>query len=339
MSKISDVAARAGVSISTVSYVLSGKRPISAATTARVEKVIDELGYRPNAGARMLASARTRIIAFSAPMHSETYPMSFMAFVLSVVDAARERGYDVILLTESGEGAVEGVRRVVTSNLVDGVVLMDISLDDRRVDAIRKLSVPAVLIGLPSDPSGLSCVDMDFDAAARLCVDHLVDNGHRSLALMGHSTALYQRDMGFAWRFRESLLTHAAERDVDAVFVPSDGEDCLGRALRELPGLTAVVLDCNEYQVDAVLQSARERGLYDSIGAPGGLSLLVGCASFDTTRFAKPLDVVPLDAKKSGTRAVDMLLDRLEGAPPRTELYPPEYVERGSVRAAQPDEE
>ena len=102
MATISDVAARAGVSISTVSYVLSGKRSISSATAARVEKAIEELGYRPNAGAQMLASASTKIIAFSAPMHSETYPMSFMAFVLSVVGAARAHGYDVILLTESG---------------------------------------------------------------------------------------------------------------------------------------------------------------------------------------------------------------------------------------------
>lgn len=336
MSKIGDVAARAGVSISTVSYVLSGKRPISAATTARVEKAIDELGYRPNAGARMLASAQTRILAFSAPMHSETYPLAFMGFVLSVVGAAREHGYDVILLTESGRAAVEGIRRVVATNLVDGIVLMDVELEDERVEVIRDLEVPAVVIGLPRDPAGLSCVDLDFDAAAHMCVDRLVAQGHRRMALIGHSSALYERDMGFAWRFREAFLSHARNLGVSAIFVPSDGEDALARGLSELPGLTAVVLDCNEYEVDRVLQSARSRGLLPPEATSGGLSLLVGCASFDTTRFATPLDVVPLDAGTSGTRAVEMLLARMGGAQPRVELYPPEYVERGSVQAAPP---
>ncbi|WP_195838649.1 LacI family DNA-binding transcriptional regulator [Schaalia hyovaginalis] len=336
MATISDVAARAGVSISTVSYVLSGKRSISSATAARVEKAIEELGYRPNAGAQMLASASTKIIAFSAPMHSETYPMSFMAFVLSVVGAARAHGYDVILLTESGEDAVEGIRRVVGTDLVDGIVMMDVALDDPRVDVIRSLDIPAVVIGLPKDSRDLACVDLDFGAAARLCVDSLAEKGHRALALIGHPTALYERDMGFAWRFRRAFLDRAAELGLDAVFVPTDGEDPLVGALGELPGLSALVLDCNEYQVEAVLSSARSRGLLAADARPEGLSVLVACASFDTDRFAIPLDVVPLDATQSGTRAVDMLLSLMRGSAPRVELYSPEYRERGSVRRAWP---
>lgn len=336
MATISDVAARAGVSISTVSYVLSGKRSISAATAARVEKAISELGYRPNAGARMLASSSTKLIAFSAPMHSETYPMSFMVFVLSVVGAARERGYDVILLTESGEEAVESIRRVAGTDLVDGVVMMDVALGDPRVDVIRSLDVPAVVIGLPKDSEGLACVDLDFGAAARLCVDRLVEKGHSRIALIGHPTALYERDMGFAWRFRRAFLERADEVGARAVFIPTDGEDALGAAIDALPGLSAVVLDCNEFQVGGVLASARDHGLFETIGKPGGLSVLVACATFDTDRFATPLDAVPLDANVSGTKAIDKLLALMGGGAPHVELYAPEYHERGSVQVAAP---
>ena len=337
MATISDVAARAGVSISTVSYVLSGKRSISAATAARVEKAINDLGYRPNAGARMLASASTKLLAFSAPMHSETYPMSFMAFVLSVVGAARDQGYDVILLTESGEEAAEAIRRVVGTELVDGIVMMDVALDDPRVEVIRSLDVPAVVIGLPEDTDDLACVDLDFEAAGRMCADRFADLGHRSVGLIGHSTALYERRMGFAWRFREAFLGRARERGLEAIFVPTDGEDALGRAFDECPGVTGLVLDCNEFEVSAALASARAKGLEDSIGRPGGLSVLVACACFDTDRFPVELDEVPLDATRSGLKAVDKLLALMNGGAPSVELYAPEYGERGSVQTASVD--
>lgn len=337
MATISDVAARAGVSISTVSYVISGKRSISAATASRVEQAIADLGYRPNASARMLASAHTKILAFSAPMHAHTYPLSFMTFVLSVVEAARSKGYDVILLTESGDEAVEGIRRVVGTDLVDGIILMDVALHDSRVEVIRSLNVPAVMIGLPEAPDGLSCIDLDFDAAARLSVDRLVEKGHRRIALIGHSSALYDRDMGFAWRFRDGFTRRLNELGFESVFVPTDGQDALEQVLTELPGVTAVVLDCNEHSVDAILASARDHHLFESIGQPSGLSVLLACASFDTARFVPPLDVVPLDAAQSGTRAVTMLLDLIGGGAPTVELYAPTYHERGSVQAAPPD--
>ena len=72
MPTISDVARAAGVSMSTVSYVLSGRRPISAETQARVKAAIAELGYHPHAGARALASSRTSVLALVVPLRVES---------------------------------------------------------------------------------------------------------------------------------------------------------------------------------------------------------------------------------------------------------------------------
>src|ERR671939_328516 len=119
MVTLADVARHAKVSQSTVSYVLSGKRSISPATRRRVERSIRTLGYRPHA-------------------------------------AARGHAHDVLLLTND-EGP-EGLRRVAGSALVDGLVLMDVQLQDERIPVLRELGLPAVLIGIPDDTTDLTCV-------------------------------------------------------------------------------------------------------------------------------------------------------------------------------------
>ena len=125
MVTIADVARRAGDSTSTVSYVLNGRTSVSDATRRRVQRSVAELGYHPNAGAKALAGSR--------------------------------HAYDVLLIT-SDEGP-EGVRRVAASGLADGVILMDVELDDPRIQVLREQGTQAALIGLPDDSRQLSCVD------------------------------------------------------------------------------------------------------------------------------------------------------------------------------------
>ena len=117
MVKISDVARHAGVSPSTVSYVLSGKRTISPETKERVWEAVEALGYRPHAGARALASSRSNVVALVLPLRSGIHLPVVMQFAASVVTSAREYDHDVLLLTaQEGE---EGLRRVAASSMVD----------------------------------------------------------------------------------------------------------------------------------------------------------------------------------------------------------------------------
>ena len=106
-----DVAQAAGVAQSTVSYVLSGKRPISEKTRKKVEDAIEHLTYQPNAGARALASRRTRVIGLVIPFIPELHMASIMEFVSVIANTARRYDHDILLVTED-EGAA-GLRRVV----------------------------------------------------------------------------------------------------------------------------------------------------------------------------------------------------------------------------------
>lgn len=99
MVTLAEVAQHAGVSASTVSYVLSGKRSISTTTRQRVEESIRKLGYHPNAGARALASSRSNIIALMIPLRTDMYVPVMMEIAIAVAAGARTHGYDILLLT------------------------------------------------------------------------------------------------------------------------------------------------------------------------------------------------------------------------------------------------
>jgi len=331
MANITDVARVAGVSISTVSYALSGKRPIAEATKTRIAEAVHELGYRPNAGARMLAGSRTNILALTAPMHEDTHPPALMAFVLAVVTAARSYDYDVLLLTE-GE-ATTGLRRVASSSLVDGIVMLDVTTDDERTTVIRELGLPSVLIGIPGDAAGLTCVDLDFEAAARLSLTHLVDLGHTSIGLMGHADILYGRGSNYAPRFRDSFLEAGREAGVATAFHTTDAsregvEKSLDGLRAQLPDMTALVLNCNENIHGILLEVLRER----AIAVPAELSIVSACSSFSTEHFLPPLDVIPLPAQSSGRRAVELVVQQLAGfVDPHVELIAPTYERKQST--------
>lgn len=336
MANIHDVARVAGVSISTVSYALSGKRPIGEKTRRRIDEAVRELDYMPNAAGRMLAGTRTRIFALTAPLRSDTYAPAHMAFVLAVATAARKYDYDVLLLTE--DEATDGLHRVSSSRLVDGIIVLDVSLHDERADLVRTLGVPAALIGVPADTEGLVCVDLDFEAAAALAVDRLVDAGHRSLALLGHPSVVYDRGSNFPMRFRDGFLRRAAERGAHAVFsmVEKDGSHvraALAGVLDADPAPTGVVVHAEEGVHKAVLEAVAARGL----SVPQDLSVIAGVPTFDTSGFTPPLDSIPLIPADSCTRAVELAVQQLDGTvEPRVELVAPKYRDHGSVAAPRP---
>jgi len=334
MAKIDEVAKAAGVSISTVSYALSGKRTISAETRRRIELAVRELDYRPNAGARMLAGRRTNIFALTEPFRADTHAPAHMSFVLATSIAARRYDYDVLLLTD--EEATAGMRRVASSGLADAVLVLDVAPDDERVALARRLDIPSVFIGVPDDHEGLVCVDLDFEAAAALAVDRLVAAGHRTIGLVGHPPGAYLRS-NFPPRVRAGFERRAAELGLEFhVELPEAGgprgatvRTAVGALLEQ--GVTGFVLHCDDATHLAVLDELAARGL----AVPGDVAVVSVGATFDTTSFQPPLDVVPLIPRASCELAVDLAMQSMTDSPPAAgvRLIAPEYHAHGSVGA------
>jgi DNA-binding LacI/PurR family transcriptional regulator len=334
MVKIDEVARAAGVSISTVSYALSGKRPVSADTRLRIESAVRDLGYRPNAGARMLAGSRTHIFALTEPLRTDTHAPTHMSFVLATAIAARRHDYDILLLTD--EEAQAGMSRVAATGLVDAIIVLDVAPDDARVELARSIDTPTIFIGVPDDCEGLVCVDLDFDAAAVLAVDAVADVGHARVGLVGHPEVAYAKS-NFPPRVRAGLERRAHERGIDLwqrySGLATTDPDGARRAAGELidAGATALILHCAAEAHAAVLAEIAARGL----SVPEDLSVVAVGASSATVGLPQPVDAIPLVPQASCDLAVDLAVRALdaERLAPKLHLIEPAYVSHGTVAA------
>jgi DNA-binding LacI/PurR family transcriptional regulator len=333
MATLAEVARHAGVSASTVSYVLSGKRSISEETRQRVESSIRELGYHPNAGARALASSRSHIIALMVPLRTDMYVPVMMEIAIAVATAARGFGHDVLLLT--GEEGPEAVRRVAASGLADAMIVMDVELEDERVPLLRESARPSVLIGLPADPGGLTCVDLDFGATGALCADHLARFGHRDVAVIGEAAAVYQRHTGFAERTLDGLRARAKEHGMRVIHRPCEGSyestaGVLARIFEERPGTTALVVQ-NEAAVGPRLALLRQQGR----AVPEDVSVVAICPEQVALQASVQLTSVAIPAQEMGRRAVELVMAKIEGREAEAvTLLPPQLTVRASTGPA-----
>ncbi|HEU5028600.1 MAG TPA: LacI family DNA-binding transcriptional regulator [Spirillospora sp.] len=331
--KITDVARHAGVSPSTVSYVLSGKRTISEETRRRVRDSIRELGYRPHAGARALASSRSNVLALMIPLRSGIAVPVVMQFAMSVVTAARRHDHDVLLLTqEEGE---DGLSRVADSALVDALIVMDVQMEDPRLPLLRSLDRPSVLIGFPADAGDLTCIDLDFHAAGAVCVEHLAGLGHREVALIGSPPEVYARRTGFAQRvadgFGAAVREHGLAGGVHPCeATPEAARALVARLLAERPGLTGILVH-NEPVVDTVVRALRANGR----AVPHDVSVVAICPDEMAEHAEPPLSGVAIPAQEVGGRAVELLMGKLGGeAVPAATLLPPTLTPRASSAPA-----
>ncbi|MFG1806816.1 LacI family DNA-binding transcriptional regulator [Streptomyces sp. NPDC049040] len=319
---IADVARHAGVSRSTVSYVLSGNRTISPETIKRVERSIADLGFRPHAGARSIRTRRTGVVAMALPMVHGPHNQVQMPYVWAALTAAQDSGLKVLMLTDDdGEAAI---RDAVASALVDGVMLMEVQRRDPRIPLLTELGCPAVLVGTPDDPHGLPRVDFDFALAARACADHLHDAGHTAVGYLGQPPEAFGRDVAYAVHARESVLAALESRGQHTVWAACDPTPAgVVRALDDLlarqPDLTALIV-YNE----RVLPLVRDRLAGLGHRVPDDISLIAICPDDEAERCDPPLTSVSLPAEELARAAVRSLARRIEGEglPAETLLAP-----------------
>ena len=334
MAGVKDVAREAGVSVSTVSYVLSGKRSISAKTTDKVMAAVERLGYTPDASARKMRGMRNHIFALSAPIRGDINQAKYNAYFLQTAWQAKNRGYDVLLLT--GEDAVADIRRVTQSNLVDGVVLLDIEEHDERTAQAGSYSKPCVAIGYPAEHEGCACVDIDFATAGRMAVDCLYSKGHRSAMFLRDNETDYDRGSGYVLLFRKALLERAEELGMTIHESSKHRDDCFDAAefVRELRSLderpTAIVNQANANVLKLVLQQLQASGLR----VPDDISVLSCGTYFEGELMPQPITEMPVMPQELCSKAVDLLVDAIDehrDIKGLVELSAPVMHSRGSV--------
>lgn len=313
MATMRDVAERAGVSIATVSFVVNDTKRVTPATRERIETAMAELGFRRNVVARALASRRTRIIAMAFPALDHRLVGTAVSFVTSAARAAAAQGYHLVLWPVSNDA--EELTELLDQGLVDGVVLMEVLLDDPRVSALQARQTPFALIGRTRDATGLPHVDIDFDRTVENALEHLAGLGHRDIVLVTEEStapklpgygpivrteAAFERvtsELGIA-----GTLMHCAQ-NADA------GRDVAARILAESPQTTAIVI-MNEDAAVGVVSTMNRRG----IRLPEDLSVLSVSSTRGTAAMTDPrLTIMTSPGDTLGQLGVEMLIKQLEG--------------------------
>lgn len=333
MATIQDVARHAGVSRSTVSYALSGKRTISTETRERIEQAIRELGFTPNAGARALATSQTMVLGLLLQFHEDEFAPAMLQYVLPISMRARELGYDILMVTDpDGPSAIH---RIADSRMVDGIVLLDVTAEDPRLEALRKVGKPGVLLGLARDTAGLDFVDLDFGEAARMLVDHLHERDHRELVLIAPPHHVVERGGTYAWRFRDAAVERAARHGIQIHCYhgesrqPAIGES-VNRILDAHPTATGLIVH-NDATVAALPSILSDRG----VRVPEDLSVVSLYSRDFGEEFSLPYTAVDSAADELGHQAVSRLIGRVTdpvtAGPPIVRFVTPVLRDRGST--------
>ncbi len=305
---IADVAKKAGVSISTVSYALSNKRPISEETRNRIQRAIEELNYRPNAAAKRLASGEvSKNIGFVLPLVMPEMTGLEMKFISGAANIINQADYAFILLAHSDRNP-ENLVRFAQSGLVDGFILLEVYMQDDRVDMLQQEDIPFVLIGRCADNAGLNYVDVDIKQGMEQTFNHLVGLGHRSIAY------LHKDDTDYGFAVRSLQEYHAAcERysipplPLPCALSPEDGEITTKMLLDQHPGTTAAVV-WSDIPTLGVVQAIQEYGLK----IPDDFYIICQEHSIisDLASFVPP--IIDIKADEMAAQAAHLMIELLE---------------------------
>jgi DNA-binding LacI/PurR family transcriptional regulator len=312
---MADVARRAGVSISTVSYALNGTRPISAETRARIEAAMAELHYTPNILARGLRGRRARIIALVYPSRGRGIDISSLGYILGASDHAQSMDYHLLLWTTETD-SLASLRTLVGQGLLDGVLLMEVRMDDPRIAVLTDAGIPFAMICRTGQTTDADWVDTDFHQCVHLALEHLAALGHKHIVLVNQAAPILETGLSFAIRAEQAAQSAATQMGLDVATVACDstaaaGSSLITRLLDQNPQLTGV-LALNEQAAPGIMAGALTRGLR----VPDDLSIVAIAMSEQAALMSAPaMTTVSPDEHEMGRLGIELLITRLEGQP------------------------
>jgi DNA-binding LacI/PurR family transcriptional regulator len=309
-----DVAKVAGVSRTTVSFVLNDvpSVSISEATRQRVLDAAKKLNYSPNIAGKKLVSGKSYTIGLVLCQSAQQiFTDAFLPQVmLGVEQAAIQQGFHVLLKPVDPNDAGE-YARLITENHVDGILLSGPRQDDTALLKLHQQRVPILLMGqLPN--TDIPFVDVDATAGADLAVTHLIELGHKWIGMITNApldyTSAQQRRAGYVRALRNANLAVDGQYVKEGNYTPGSGFDAMGALLDLVPRPTAVFVASDVVAMGALL-AIKQAGLH----IPEDIALV----GFDDIPLAEyfdpPLTTVRLPAFELGWAGGERLIRIIQG--------------------------
>jgi LacI family transcriptional regulator len=306
---MADVAREAGVSLMTVSRAINGKDGISDATRARIQAIVDQLGYRPSDIARSLVTDRTGTIGLVVIDNSNPF---FSEVARGVEHEAYAQGYNVFLCnTDESIERELAILRILEEKRVDGLILCSPRLDEAPLRSALKRHQAVVMINRRTPETRFGVVLIDDEYGGRLCAGHLLSRGHRQIGFLSGPDRSYSGQMR-ATSYRSALLdagiSPRPELERHCLPMVESGREAALDLLTHQPEITA--LFCyNDLSAVGALQACAEL----SRRVPDDLAIV----GFDDIPLAAlvtpPLTTCRVPMYDLGNQAMRLLLEHIKG--------------------------
>jgi DNA-binding LacI/PurR family transcriptional regulator len=310
---IADIAQRAGVTKSTVSFALNDRPGVSDTTRTRILDIAKEMGWQPSRTARALSGGRAGVLGLVVDRPARTLGIEpyFMQLISGIEGALSSLDIALLLQVTEDTGQQQATyRRWWAERRVDGVFLVDLRVDDERTKVLAELGMPAIVVGGPQDLNGLPGLWNEQRAPVRSVVEYLAALGHRRIARVSGLPGLWHtvlRDDAFEQATRDLGVTPSGG---STDYSGDAGARTTRRLLSSAEPPTAIVYD-NDVMAVAGLAVAAEM----NIRVPDRLSIVAWDDSVLCRLVHPPLTAVSLDIAAYGAEVARRLAELAAGRP------------------------
>jgi LacI family transcriptional regulator, repressor for deo operon, udp, cdd, tsx, nupC, and nupG len=327
MANIQQVAKEAGVSVATVSRVLNGQNSVTAKTRMKVEIAIEKLNYEPSMLGRNLRNSESRLLLILIPQISNPF---YFEIIKGIESTAIQHNHNILLCETDSSSAREDIYfNLVRMKMADGIISMDPAVN---IETLTKLAEQHAIIQCSeySLDSGIPYVTIDNEGAAFQAVNHLIQLGHKKIALINSDeTYLYarQRKMGY----KKALEQHGIHVKEDYIYHNKGiGFDYGQQTMRKILAMEdrpTAIFAVSDLLAIGALKEINAMGL----NVPNDIAI-IGFDKIDFSNMTHPtLTTIAQPMYQMGTTAANMLIKKIKGEQVESVILDHELVIRGST--------
>ncbi|MBQ7718137.1 MAG: LacI family DNA-binding transcriptional regulator [Clostridia bacterium] len=325
---VKDIARRAGVSVTAVSFVLNNKPGVSEATRKKIQKIIDETDFKPNLNSKKLLLKKSfNICLIINPYSSPFEDLFYFEITRGILNKSRNYDYNIIIsrpILSNSE-----LPDIVYSGDADGIIFMQ-DIPPVLIDKAVACKLPFVIVDSHSRNNKVTSINPDYVTAAFDATNYLIENGHTDIAVVSSKIVpdFYKQTLE---GFKSAMSSRALPVKKEYTEIFAEDENSAYEAAKLLfkdPDHIPTAVLCTVYSFAiGVIQYIKEMNL----SVPGDVSV-IGIDDTLLSRYIEPkLTTVGIDKAGMGSMALDMLFDKINGGKPESISLPMELIVRNSV--------
>ena len=325
---VKDIAKKAGVSVTAVSFVLNNKPGVSDKTREKVQKIINETDFKPSLSSKKLVLNKSFNIclmmnAFSSPFED----LFYFEITRGIINRSMKCGYNVII--SKPIMAQSELPDLIYSGDADGIIFMQ-DISKTLIDKANASGVPFLIVDSHSNNENVTSINPDYKKATFDATSYLINHGHTDIAMIASNVVPDFFDQTFSG-FSEAMVEHNIELNPDFCNISASSEDSAyeeAKKLFERENRPSAVLCTVDSFAIGVMRCAKDMNLK----IPEDVSI-IGIDDILLSRYIEPkLTTIGIDKAGMGTLAMDMIIQKIKGKNVESILLPMELIERDSVK-------